>query len=62
MTAHERILQAASHIAGGMAAGVFAKAEKGPPLSKEMIENIVRTSVNIAQRIDAEAKQHHSHE
>jgi hypothetical protein len=52
MTTQE-LFQAASHIASGMAAAAFAKSQKGPPLTKEIREEIVKLSVRMAREIDA---------
>jgi len=47
----ERLIQAASHIASGMAAAQYRKSPKGPPLSDETIADFVRLSVEIAPEI-----------
>lgn len=59
--AQDRILQAASHIAGGMTAGAFAagafrNSDKGAAQSKEMIDHIAQISVRIAREIEAAVK------
>jgi hypothetical protein len=53
--AQERIFQAASYMAGGMAAAAFASSERGD-LSQETMDHIVQLSVLIARQIEVAAK------
>lgn len=56
MNTHE-LVEAASHIAGGMAAAVFAQPKAGAQsLTPVMVETIARTSVELARKIEEHAR------
>ena len=52
MTTQE-LTQAASQIAGGMLTGIY---EKSGPLSNEVLADIARVSVQLARKIEEEAR------